>query len=163
MASATFGDWNIVRTYTLTPGRRYSFSCRYRLGTASNLVMYVSAADNDYVGVTGTFLGTPSQGVTYCKYGTPYKPLFGASTSSPLGGGLGEDWIFFLGKNSDLGSLHIGGLAWVARLTHHPLTGHARHRRAAGPRSHAVRSSNGPGGEHCGVRQQRRCHPVPGR
>ena len=36
---------------------------RYRLGTASNLVMHVSAADNDYVGVTGTFLGTPSQGV----------------------------------------------------------------------------------------------------
>ena len=26
--------WNIVRTYTLTPGRRYSFGCRYRLGTA---------------------------------------------------------------------------------------------------------------------------------
>ena len=50
--------WNIVRTYTLTPGRRYSFG--YRLGTASNLVMYVSAADNDYVGV---FLGTPAQGV----------------------------------------------------------------------------------------------------
>ena len=42
--------WNIVRTYTLTPDRRYSFGCRYRLGTASNLVMYVSAADNDYVG-----------------------------------------------------------------------------------------------------------------
>ena len=55
--------WNIVRAYTLTPGRRYSFGCRYRLGTASNLVMYVSAADNDYVGVTGTFLGTPAQGV----------------------------------------------------------------------------------------------------
>ena len=55
--------WNIVHTYTLTPGRRYSFGCRYRLGTASNLVMYVSAADNDYVGVTGTFLSTPSQGV----------------------------------------------------------------------------------------------------
>ena len=55
--------WNIVRTYTLTPGRRYSFGCQYRLGTASNLVMYVSAADNDYVGVTGTFLGTASQGV----------------------------------------------------------------------------------------------------
>ena len=47
--------WNIVRTYTLTR--------RYRLGTASNLVMYVSAADNDYVGVTGTFLGTASQSV----------------------------------------------------------------------------------------------------
>ena len=55
--------WNIVRTYTLTPGRHYSFGCRHRLGTATNLVMYVSAADNDYVGVTGTFLGTPSQGV----------------------------------------------------------------------------------------------------
>ena len=55
--------WNIARTYMLTPGRRYSFACRYRLGTASNLVMYVSAADNDYVGVTGTFLGTASQGV----------------------------------------------------------------------------------------------------
>ena len=51
--------WNIVRTYTLTPARRYSFGCRYRLG-ASNLVMY---ADNDYVGVTGTFLGTAAQGV----------------------------------------------------------------------------------------------------
>ena len=50
-----------MRTYTLTPGRRYPF--RYRLGTASNLVMYVSAADNDYVGVTGTFLGTATQGV----------------------------------------------------------------------------------------------------
>ena len=25
--------WNIVRTYTLTPGRRYSFGCRYRLGS----------------------------------------------------------------------------------------------------------------------------------
>ena len=50
-----------MRTCTLTPGRRYSFGCRYRLGTASNLVMYVS--DNDYVGVTGTFLGTAAQGV----------------------------------------------------------------------------------------------------
>ena len=37
--------WNIM------PRRRYSFGCRYRLGTASNLVMYVSAADNDNVGV----------------------------------------------------------------------------------------------------------------
>ena len=54
--------WNIVRN-TLTPGRRYSFTCRYQLGTASNLVMCVSAADNDYVGVTGAFLGTPLQGV----------------------------------------------------------------------------------------------------
>ena len=32
-------------------------------GHGLHLVMYVSAADNDYVGVTGTFLGTPLQGV----------------------------------------------------------------------------------------------------
>ena len=71
--------WNIVRTYTLTPGRRYSFGCRYRLGTASNLVMYVSAADNDYVGVTGTFLGTPSQGVwSTARLDFSAPPHFGA-------------------------------------------------------------------------------------
>ena len=64
--------WNIVRTYTLTPGRRYSFGCRCRLGTASNLVMYVSVADNDYVGVTGTFLGdfsVPPGGVAKLHFG----------------------------------------------------------------------------------------------
>ena len=63
-ASFTVGGFQLEGyANTLTPGRRYSFGCRYRLGTASNLVMYVSAADNDYVGVTGTFLGTASQGV----------------------------------------------------------------------------------------------------
>ena len=56
----------VGQTCAPTPWRRGDATpsgCRYRLGTASNLVMYVSAADNDYVGVTGTFLGTPSQGV----------------------------------------------------------------------------------------------------
>ena len=48
--------WNIVRTYTLTPGIRLSVPAGHGL----QLVMYVSAADNDYVGVTGTFLGTAS-------------------------------------------------------------------------------------------------------
>ena len=43
-------------------GETVSCGCRYRPGTASNLVMYVSAADNNYVGVTGTFLGTAVQG-----------------------------------------------------------------------------------------------------
>ena len=73
--------WNIARTYTLTPGRRYSFGCRYWLGTASNLVMYVSAADNDYVGVTGTFLGTASQGVwstARLDFGAAIRNRFGA-------------------------------------------------------------------------------------
>ena len=58
--------WNIARTYTLTPGRRYSFGCRHRLGTASNLAMYVSAADNNYVGVTGTFWSTARLDFSSC-------------------------------------------------------------------------------------------------
>ena len=62
VASASFAVGGFqLEGYAMTLS--YSFGCRYRLGTASNLVMYVSAADNDYVGVTGTFLGTPSQGV----------------------------------------------------------------------------------------------------
>ena len=40
--------WNIVRTYNLTPGRELLFACRYRLGTASNFVVYMSEADNVY-------------------------------------------------------------------------------------------------------------------
>ena len=41
-------SWNIVRTYNLTPGRELLFACRYRLGTASNFVVYMSEADNVY-------------------------------------------------------------------------------------------------------------------
>ena len=33
--------------------------------------MYVSAADNNYVGVAGTFLGTPSQGVCSTAFSVP--------------------------------------------------------------------------------------------
>ena len=33
----------------------------------------------------------------------------------------------------------------------------------SGPCFDALRSRNGPGGKHCSVRQQRGCHPVPGR
>ena len=40
--------WNIVRTYNLTPGPELLFACRYRLGTASNFVVYMSEADNVY-------------------------------------------------------------------------------------------------------------------
>ena len=54
---------------------------RYRLGTASNLVMYVSAADNDYVvGVTGTFLGTALQGV-WSTARLDFSVAFGGSIS----------------------------------------------------------------------------------
>ena len=66
VASASFAVGGFqLEGYAMTPGTLETLllRLRYRLGTASNLVMYVSAADNDYVGVTGTFLGTPSQGV----------------------------------------------------------------------------------------------------
>ena len=32
--------WNIVRTYSLTPGQELLFTCRYRLGTPSNFVVH---------------------------------------------------------------------------------------------------------------------------
>ena len=35
-----------MRTYNLTP--ELLFACRYRLGTASNFVVYMSEADNVY-------------------------------------------------------------------------------------------------------------------
>ena len=90
--------WNIVRTYNLTPGRELLFACRYRLGTASNFVVYISEADN-----VNMFEG-------------------------PVTGNIPEVLD-----------------------------------NAAGPGSHPVRSSNGPGGEHGSRRQQRGRHPVPGR
>ena len=49
--------WNIVRTYNLTPGRELLFACRYRLGTASNFVVYMSEADNVYDPLYGSFAG----------------------------------------------------------------------------------------------------------
>ena len=49
--------WNIVRTYNLTPGRELLFACRYRLGTASNFVVYMSEADNVYDPLYGSFVG----------------------------------------------------------------------------------------------------------
>ena len=49
--------WNIVRTYNLTPGRELLFACRYRLGTASNFVVYMSKADNVYDPLYGSFAG----------------------------------------------------------------------------------------------------------
>ena len=49
--------WNIVRTYNLTPGRELLFACRYRLGAASNFVVYMSEADNVYDPLYGSFAG----------------------------------------------------------------------------------------------------------
>ena len=47
--------WNIVRTYNLTPGRELFFACRYRLGTASNFVVYMSEPNNVYDPLCGSF------------------------------------------------------------------------------------------------------------
>ena len=49
--------WNIVRAYNLTPGRELLFACRYRLGAASNFVVYMSEADNVYDPLYGSFVG----------------------------------------------------------------------------------------------------------
>ena len=53
--------WNIVRTYNLTPGRELLFACRYRLGTASNFVVYMSEADN-VDPLYGSFVGDREPG-----------------------------------------------------------------------------------------------------
>ena len=76
--------WNIVRTYNLTPGRELLFACRYRLGTASNFVVYVSEADNVYDPLYGSFAGdqgawstakmyftVPPNGVAKLHFGLP--------------------------------------------------------------------------------------------
>ena len=56
-------SWSAATEFSASGWRTLADPCASTdEGTASNLVMYVSAADN-YVGVTGTFLGTPSQGV----------------------------------------------------------------------------------------------------
>ena len=49
--------WNIARTCNLTPGRELLFACRYRLGTASNFVVYMSEADNIYDPLYGSLPG----------------------------------------------------------------------------------------------------------
>ena len=62
--------------HTPTPGRRCSFGCRRRLGTASNLVMHVSAADNDYVA---------SQGVWSTDFSAPESRSSGAAVGGHAG------------------------------------------------------------------------------
>ena len=78
--------WNIVRTYNLTPGRELLFACRYRLGTASNFVVYMSEADNVYDPLYGSFVG--DQGSTAKMYFTVppngvAKLHFGAHFQAP--------------------------------------------------------------------------------
>ena len=90
--------WNIVRTYNLTPGRELLFACRYRLGTASNFVVYVSEADNVYDPLYGSFAGdqgawstakmyftVPPNGVAKLHFGAPGLPNQTAGTVDVYG------------------------------------------------------------------------------
>ena len=78
--------WNIVRTYNLTPGRELLFACRYRLGTASNFVVYMSEADNVYDPLYGSFVQgawstakmyftVPPNGVAKLHFGAHFQIL----------------------------------------------------------------------------------------
>ena len=77
--------WNIVRTYNLTPGRELLFACRYRLGTASNFVVYM--ADNVYDPLYGSFVGDQGAWSTARMYFTVppngVKLHFGARFQAP--------------------------------------------------------------------------------
>ena len=80
--------WNIVRTYNLTPGRELLFACRYRLGTASNFVVYMSEADNVYDPLYGSFVGDQGAWSTAKMYFTVppngvAKLHFGAHFQAP--------------------------------------------------------------------------------
>ena len=80
--------WNIVRTYNLTPGRELFFACRYRLGTASNFVVYMSEADNVYDPLYGSFAGDQGAWSTAKMYFTVppngvAKLHFGAHFQAP--------------------------------------------------------------------------------
>ena len=80
--------WNIVRTYNLTPGRELLFVCRYRLGTASNFVVYMSEADNVYDPLYGSFVSDQGAWSTAKMYFTVppngvAKLHFGAHFQAP--------------------------------------------------------------------------------
>ena len=72
----------------LGPGRELLFACRYRLGTASNFVVYMSEADNVYDPLYGSFVGDQSAWSTAKMYFTVppngvAKLHFGAHFQAP--------------------------------------------------------------------------------
>ena len=97
-------SWNIVRTYNLNPGRELLFACRYRLGTASNFVVYMSEADNVYDPLYGSFVGDQGAWSTAKMYFTVIvaKLHFGAHFQAPgmpnqtAGGGGGTVDVYGL-------------------------------------------------------------------
>ena len=72
----------------LTPGQELLFACRYRLGTASNFVVYMSEADNVYDPLYGSFVGDQGAWSTAKMYFTAppngaAKLHFGAHFQAP--------------------------------------------------------------------------------
>ena len=77
-----------TRASKLTPGRELLFACRYRLGTASNFVVYMSEADNVYDPLYGSFVGDQGAWSTAKMYFTVppngvAKLHFGAHFQAP--------------------------------------------------------------------------------
>ena len=77
-----------MRTYNLTPGQELLFACCYRLGTASNFVVYMSEADNVYDPLYGSFVGDQGAWSTAKMYFTVppngvAKLHFGAHFQAP--------------------------------------------------------------------------------
>ena len=87
-AGVSVDGYTIVRTYNLAPGRELLFACRYRLGTASNFVLYMSEADNVYDPLYGSFVGDQGAWSTAKMYFTVppngvAKLHFGAHFQAP--------------------------------------------------------------------------------
>ena len=102
-------------------GETLLLRCRYRLGTASNLVMYVSAADNDYVGVTG-FLATPSHREAALRSFRRLDPRAGAAVGGHAGPVQHADQGLGLRGRVGLRDGPAGGLAGPHGLGHAGLT-----------------------------------------
>ena len=145
--------WNIVRTYNLTPGRELLFACRYRLGTASNFVVYVSEADNVYDPLYGSFAGdqgawstakmyftVPPNGVAKLHFGAHFQA---AGLPNQTAGAVDVYGLQILDATLEAGNTNSGG-------GHGALGGSAEARvpRRRGRRRHAGHPGQGAAGTH---------------
>ena len=154
--------YNIVRTYNLTPGRELLFACRYRLGTASNFVVYMSEADNVYDPLYGSFVGDQGAWSTAKRGGEAALrgALPGAGPAQPDGRNGGRLRPPDPGRNPG-GRQHSGGGG-------HGGFGAAAEARRRGRRRHAGHPGRGAAGAHThharkffGVLQQQSCVASP--
>ena len=143
--------WNIVRTYNLTPGRELLFACRYRLGTASNFVVYMSEADNVYDPLYGSFVGdqgvwstakmyftVPPNGVAKLHFGAHFQAPGLPNQTAGTVDVYGLQILDATGRQHSGGGGH-GGLGAAAE---------ARVPRRRGRRRHAGNPGRGAAGAH---------------